>query len=49
MMVQEGDLLPIRPLSLSYYMKKYERGPILPRGEGNVGREEALREEDEIN
>ncbi|PNX87331.1 hypothetical protein L195_g043418, partial [Trifolium pratense] len=49
MCVQEGDLHPIRPLSLSYFVKRFERGPIVPRGEGNVAREEALREEEEIN
>ncbi|CAJ2645733.1 unnamed protein product [Trifolium pratense] len=49
MNVQEGDLHPVRPLSLSYFIKKFERGPIVPRGEGNVAREEALREEEEIN
>ncbi|CAJ2668021.1 unnamed protein product [Trifolium pratense] len=47
--VQEGDLHPIRPLSLSYFIKKFERGPIVPRGEGNAAREEALREEEKIN
>ncbi|CAJ2662419.1 unnamed protein product [Trifolium pratense] len=47
--VQEGDLHPIRPLSLSYFIKKFERGPIVPRGEGNAAGEEALREEEEIN
>ncbi|CAJ2641868.1 unnamed protein product [Trifolium pratense] len=47
--VQEGDLHPVRPLSLSYFVKKFERGPIVPRGEGNAAREEALREEEEIN
>ncbi|PNX59674.1 hypothetical protein L195_g059805, partial [Trifolium pratense] len=49
MNVQEGDLHPIRPLSLSYFNKKFERGPIVPRGEGNAAREEAAREEEEIN
>ncbi|CAJ2636695.1 unnamed protein product [Trifolium pratense] len=49
MNVQEGDLHPVRPLSLSYFIKKFERGPIVPRGEGNAAREEALREEEEIN
>ncbi|CAJ2642378.1 unnamed protein product [Trifolium pratense] len=49
MNVQEGDLHPVRPLSLSYFIKKFERGPIVPRGEGNAVREEALREEEEIN
>ncbi|CAJ2636533.1 unnamed protein product [Trifolium pratense] len=49
MCVQEGDLHPIRPLSLSYFEKKFERGPIVPRGERNVAREEAAREEAEIN
>ncbi|CAJ2642451.1 unnamed protein product [Trifolium pratense] len=49
MNVQEGDLHPVRPLSLSYFIKKFERGHIVPRGEGNVAREEALREEEEIN
>ncbi|CAJ2661614.1 unnamed protein product [Trifolium pratense] len=49
MNVQEGDLHPVRPLSLSYFIKKFERGPIVPRGEGNAARKEALREEEEIN
>ncbi|CAJ2638280.1 unnamed protein product [Trifolium pratense] len=49
MNVQEGDLHPVRPLSLSYFIKKFERGPIVPRGEANAAREEALREEEEIN
>ncbi|PNX65565.1 hypothetical protein L195_g062665, partial [Trifolium pratense] len=49
MTVQEGDLHPVRPLSLSYFIKKFERGPIVPRGEGNAAREDALREEEEIN
>ncbi|CAJ2673262.1 unnamed protein product [Trifolium pratense] len=49
MCVQEGDLHPVRPLALSYFEKRFERGPIVPRGEGNVAREEALREEEEIN
>ncbi|CAJ2632603.1 unnamed protein product [Trifolium pratense] len=49
MCVQEGDLHPVRPLALSYFEKRFERGPIVPRGEGNAAREEALREEEEIN
>ncbi|PNX83054.1 hypothetical protein L195_g039092 [Trifolium pratense] len=49
MAVQEGDLHPICPLSLSYFNKNFERGPLVPRGEGNAAREEATREEEEIN
>ncbi|CAJ2648220.1 unnamed protein product [Trifolium pratense] len=49
MCVQEGDLHPVRPLSLSYFEKRFERGPIVPRGEANAAREEASREEEEIN
>ncbi|CAJ2650261.1 unnamed protein product [Trifolium pratense] len=49
MCVQEGDLHPVRPLSLSYFEKRFERGPIVPRGEANAAREEALREEEKIN
>ncbi|CAJ2645118.1 unnamed protein product [Trifolium pratense] len=33
MNVQEGDLHPVRPLSLSYFIKKFERGPIVPRAQ----------------
>ncbi|PNX76994.1 hypothetical protein L195_g032954 [Trifolium pratense] len=45
----DGDLHPIRPLSLSYFTKKFERGPMVYRGDGNAGRDEAAREEEEIN
>ncbi|PNX82278.1 hypothetical protein L195_g038307, partial [Trifolium pratense] len=45
----DADYHPVRPLSLSYFSNKYERGPVMPRGGGGGARDDAEREEEEIN